>query len=150
MLSAQARQVLRQAEVFERAARSTACEQEPELVLAIDDFLPMAPLIHSLARLQARYPDMMVSLFTEGLGTTQRRVLDGSASVGLGFLRAEVSQDIHVTLLSHVRLVPVVSPAHPPASKAKRLGRDIVGEHLRLLRRLATTLCTCSLGRVQQ
>jgi DNA-binding transcriptional LysR family regulator len=86
VLSAQARQVLRQTEVFERAARSTAGEREPEVALAIDDCLPTAPLIQRLARLQARCPAMMVSLFTEGLGTAQRRVLDGSSSVGLGLL----------------------------------------------------------------
>lgn len=132
-LAAQARQVLRQADVFERAAQSMADEQEPELALALDDFVPIAPLTHSLAGLQARYPDMTVSLFTEGLGSAQRRVVDGSASVGLGFLRADVSQDLHLTLLSHVRLVPVVSCAHPLVSEAKPLGRDILGEHFQLL-----------------
>jgi len=83
VLVAQARQVLRQAEVFERTAQSISAGLEPELSIAVDSFVPTQPLIRSLAGLQAQHPDLTVTLFTEGLGAAERRVRNGSAILGL-------------------------------------------------------------------
>lgn len=133
VLAAQARQVLRQAEAFERAAQSMAAGLEPELRLALDSFVPTAPVIRSLAGLQAQYPDLTVTLFTEGLGAAERRVREGSATLGLCALLPSMAQELQATPLTQVSLVPVVSPLHPLARESRPLTRDILGEHVQLV-----------------
>lgn len=132
-LAAQARQVLRQAEVFDRTARAIAAGLEPELPIAIDSFVPTPPVIRSLAGLQAQYPNLTVTLFTEGMGAAERRVRDGTATLGLCALLPSMVQDLQATALTQVTLVPVVAPTHPLAREARVVTRDILGEHVQLI-----------------
>lgn len=132
-LAAQARQVLRQAEVFERTAQAIAAGLEPELSVALDSFVPSAPVIRSLAGLQAQYPDLAVTLFTEGMGAAERRVRDGSATLGLCALLPSMVQELQAVALTQVTLVPVVAPGHPLARESRRITRDILGEHVQLI-----------------
>lgn len=132
-LVAQARQVLRQAEVFERTAQAIAAGLEPELPIAIDSFVPTPPVIRSLAGLQAQYPDLAVTLYTEGLGAAERRVRDGSATIGLCALLPSMAQELQAIPLTQITMVPVVAPAHPLASESRVLTRDVLGEHVQLI-----------------
>ena len=133
VLAAQARQVLRQAEAFERAAQAIAAGLEPELTLAIDSFVPTPPVIRSLAGLQAAYPDLTVTLFTEGIGAAERRVREGSATLGLCVLLPATVQELQATELTKVTLVPVVAADHPLAGETRTLTRDILAEHVQLI-----------------
>jgi len=129
----QARQVLRQAAVFERTAKAMAAGLEPALALAIDSFVPTEPVIRGLAGLRERYPDLAVTLFTEGLGAAERRVREGSANLGLCALMPTLVQDIQAAALTQVTLVPVVAPGHPLASERRFLTRDVLAEHIQLI-----------------
>lgn len=132
-LAAQARQVLRQAEVFERTAQAIAAGLEPELPIAIDSFVPTPPVIRSLAGLQAQHPDLAVTLYTEGMGSAERRVRDGSATLGLCALLPSLAQDLQATPLTQITMVPVVAPSHPLASGSRAVTRDVLGEHVQLI-----------------
>jgi DNA-binding transcriptional LysR family regulator len=133
VLAAQARQVLRQADAFERVAQSMAAGLEPELTLAIDSFVPTPPVIRGLAGLQTEYPDLTVTLFTEGIGAAERRVRDGSATLGLCALLPSTVQELQAAALTHVKLVPVVSIEHPLARETRMLTQDILAEHVQLI-----------------
>jgi DNA-binding transcriptional LysR family regulator len=133
VLVEQARQVLRQAAVFERSAQAMAAGLEPELTLAIDSFVPTAPVIRGLARLRERYPDLPVTLFTEGIGAAERRVRDGSATLGLCALMPTLVQDLQASALTQVSLVPVAAPGHPLAAERRTLTRDVLAEHTQLI-----------------
>ena len=132
-LAAQARQVLRQADVFERTAQAIAAGLEPELPIAIDSFVPTPPVIRSLASLQAQYPNLAVTLFTEGMGAAERRVRDGSATLGLCALLPSMAQELQATPLTQVTMVPVVAASHPLAQEHRAVTRDILGEHVQLI-----------------
>lgn len=132
-LVVQARQVLRQAAVFERTAKAMSTGLEPELALAIDSFVPTEPVIRVLAGLRERYPDLAVTLFTEGLGAAERRVREGSANIALCALMPTLVQDIQAAALTQVTLVPVVAPGHPLASERRSLTRDVLAEHIQLI-----------------
>lgn len=132
-LAAQARQVLRQAEVFERTAQAIAAGLEPELPIAIDSFVPTPPVIRSLAGLQAQHPDLAVTLYTEGMGSAERRVRDGSATLGLCALLPSLAQDLQATPLTQITMVPVVAPSHPLARGSRAVTRDVLGEHVQLI-----------------
>ena len=132
-LLAQARQVLRQAEVFERTAQSISAGLEPELSISVDSFVPTQPLIRSLAGLQTQHPDLTVTLFTEGLGAAERRVRNGSAILGLCVLLPSTVQELQAAALTQVTLTPVVAPGHPLATETRPITRDILAEHVQLI-----------------
>ncbi|HYD04907.1 MAG TPA: LysR family transcriptional regulator [Reyranella sp.] len=132
-LSSQARQVLRQAELFERTARSIAEGLEPELSFAVDSMVPSEPVIVSLAGLQARFPDLAVTLFTEALGGAERRVRSGAATLGLCLLMPNQTQDLQAYPVTSIELVPVAAPSHPLAREKRRLEREVLAEHVQLV-----------------
>ena len=132
-LVAQARQVLRQAELFERTAGAIASGLEPELTFSVDNMVPSAPVIRALGALQQRFPDLAVTLFTEALGGAERRVRSGSAALGLCLLLPNQAQDLQAYQVTTIELVPVVAPSHPLAGETRRIEREILAEHVQLI-----------------
>lgn len=133
VLTAQARQVLGQAELFERTASAMASGLEPELTFAVDGMAPTEPVIKSLAALQARFPDLAVTLFTEALGGAERRVRSGSAVLGLCILYPVTAQDLQAYPVTSIELVPVAAPTHPLAKETRSLEREVLAEHVQLV-----------------
>lgn len=132
VLVAQARQVLRQADQFERTAGAIASGLEPVLTLAIDSMVPIAPLLQTLRALQATFPDLTLTLLTEGIWAAERRVRDGSAMIALCGLLPTTVQEFQALPLTKVTLVPVVAPHHPLAFETRPLTRDVLSEHVQL------------------
>jgi DNA-binding transcriptional LysR family regulator len=132
-LAKQARQVLRQAELFERTAIAIAGGLEPELTFAVDSMVPSGPVIRTLADLQQRFPDLAVTLFTEGLGGAERRVRSGTAALGLCIILPNQAQDLQAYPITTIELVPVVAPSHPLASEGRSLEREVLAEHVQLV-----------------
>ncbi len=132
-LATQARQVLRQAELFERRASAIASGLEPELTFSVDSMVPSEPVIRTLATLQQRFPDLTVTLFTEALGGAERRVRSGSAALGLCMLFPVQVQDLQAYPVTSIELVPVVAPSHPLAEETRRLEREVLAEHVQLV-----------------
>jgi DNA-binding transcriptional LysR family regulator len=132
-LVGQARQVLRQAELFERTASSIAGGLEAELTFSVDSMVPSEPVIRCLAALQQRFPDLAVTLFTEALGGAERRVRSGSAALGLCLLFPVAAQDLQAYPVTSIELVPVAAPSHPLAQETRRLEREVLAEHVQLV-----------------
>lgn len=133
VLAAQARQVLRQADLFERTAGTIAAGLEPELTLAVDNMVPTTPVIKCLSTLQTTFPDLAVNLYTESIGAAERRVRDGSATLALCALLPTAAQDLQAVALTTVTLVPVVAPEHPLAHETRPLSREVLAEHVQLI-----------------
>jgi DNA-binding transcriptional LysR family regulator len=133
VLVAQARQVLRQAELFESIAKEIAAGLEPELTLAVDNFLPTQPVIESLQALRDKYPNLPVTLFTEGLGAAERRLRNRSAVLALCALLPTAQQDIQTYPLTSIALIPVASSSHPLAKESRPITRDVLQEHVQLI-----------------
>lgn len=132
-LVAQARQVLRQADLFERSASAIAEGLEPELTFAVDGMVPTGPVIDGLAALQKRFPDLAVTLFTEALGGAERRVRAGAATLGLCVMFPNQEQDLQAYPVTSIELVPVAAPSHPLATETRRLEREVLAEHVQLV-----------------
>jgi DNA-binding transcriptional LysR family regulator len=133
VLVAQARQVLRQAELFENIATEIAAGLEPELTLAVDNFLPTQPVIDSLQALREKYPNLPVTLYTEGLGAAERRLRNRSAALALCVLLPTAQQELQTYPLMSIRLVPVASSSHPLATETRPITRDVLQEHVQLI-----------------
>ena len=132
-LAKQAHQVIRQAELFERTASAIAGGLEPELTLAVDSMVPTELVIQSLARLQDRFPDLPVTLFTEGLGGAERRMRSGAAALAVCMVFPVQAQDLQAYPVSTLEIVPVVAPSHPLARQGSRLEREVLAEHVQLV-----------------
>jgi DNA-binding transcriptional LysR family regulator len=133
VLVAQARQVQRQAELFESLAREIAAGLEPELTLAVDSFMPTQPLIESLQALREAYPNLPVTLYTEGIGAAERRLRDRSAALAFCAMFPTAQQDLQAYPLTSIALVPVVSSSHPLASESRPVTLEVLREHVQLI-----------------
>lgn len=133
VLLEQARRVLATAAKFEAMAAGTRDGLEPELALAIDPLVPTAPLIESIRALNRRFPDLMVTFSTEGLGGSLRRLRRREAALAICMLLPVVPDDIAAFPLMRVRLQAVTSPDHPLAALNRPAGPDDLAPHVQLV-----------------
>src|ERR1700761_7217223 len=71
------------AEALRARAGSIAQNIEPELTLAVDSMFPNVVLMHTLQAFGQEFPNVSVTLFTEGLGAAEQRLRDGVARLGI-------------------------------------------------------------------
>ncbi len=125
--------MLRQADIFESTASAITSGLEPELTLAVDSFLPTQPLVESLRALKNTFPDLQVTLFTEGMGAAERRLRDDSATLAFCVLSPTSAQDLQAHPLMKVALVPVVAASRSLASATQPITRDLLQDEVQLV-----------------
>lgn len=133
VLVAQARQVQRQAELFESVASDISAGLEPELTLAVDSFVPTQTIIESLQALREAYPNLPVTLYTEGMGAAERRVRNRSAALAVCAIFPTAQPELQAYPLMSIPLLPVVSSSHPLATERRPITRDVLQEHVQLV-----------------
>ncbi len=133
VLLEQARQVLRQAQAFEQIAGSVVAGLEPELKLVVDCFVPAPPVMEGVRRVAAQYPDLAITLFTEGPWAGQRRIRDGSAGLAVGAIFPTINQDMRAFPLFTVNLIPVAASGHPLARSTVEITRDHLQQYTQLV-----------------
>jgi DNA-binding transcriptional LysR family regulator len=133
VLVEQARQVLSSANRFEAMAGASRAGLEAELTLTIDPMVPTEPLFHSLQALSRTFPHLAVNFWTEAVGGSQRRLQDGSASLGVCLLLPSVPADLVAYSVMEMQLVPVVAATHPLASMGRQLDRSELEPHVQLV-----------------
>ena len=79
----EARKLVRGAETLRAKAESMASDVEPDLCLAVDAMFPNLLLMESLRVLADAFPDLPVTVFTEGLGGAEQRIRDHTARLGI-------------------------------------------------------------------
>ncbi len=129
----QARLVLTSVTRFEAVAAGARAGLEAELTVAIDPLVPTAPLIASLRDFRATFPDLPVSFWTEGVGGAERRLREGTASLGVCLLLPAVPRDLTAYPLMDLELVPVAAPDHPLARAGRLLDRADLEAHIQLI-----------------
>ncbi len=133
ILLAHARQVLEKAEIFESVAGHIAGGIEPELSIALDSFVPNEPFIASLRALMHVYPQVSVTVYTEGLGAARRRVRNQSAQLGFFVLVPASAPEFESFPLMTIQLVPVVAADHPLAKVKGEITREMLQAHTQLV-----------------
>ena len=119
-----ARLVLDQAERFDNLSASIAKGIEPELSLAVDSMMPNQPVMDSLRGLMTEFPELPVSLYTEGMGASERRIMDQTAHLGIFPLIPQQRQDFVCEPLYKVTLIPVCAADHPLAAIEGPISRE--------------------------
>ena len=133
VLVEQARMILEGAERFEAIAEGTRTGLEPELTLAIDPLVPTEPLIDSLRALQHTFPNLPVSFSTEGVGGSERRLREGTASLAFCLLLPSVPVDLMAYPLMDLRLLPVAAANHPLVRLGRKLDRADLASFVQLV-----------------
>jgi DNA-binding transcriptional LysR family regulator len=133
VLVEQARAVLVSAARFEAIATGTRAGLEPTLTLAIDPLVPTAPFISSLRALGEKFPTLPVSFSTEGVGGAERRLRSGTASLAICLLLPDVPPDLAAYPIIELKLIPVVSTAHPLALLRRPVDRSDLEAHVQLV-----------------
>lgn len=133
VLVAEARRVVRQSEMFESVARGIAAGIEPEFTLAVDSVVPSEPVVESLRGLQAAFPDLPVTLFTESMGASLRRLRNQTAGLALCVVLPSADDDLLAMPLLSIVLTPVVGAGHPLAKLPQPIPRDLTLDHVQLV-----------------
>ncbi|MCQ4158853.1 LysR family transcriptional regulator [Roseomonas sp. GC11] len=128
----EARRLLKSAEMLRARADSIAGGLEPELSIAANPLLPLPPAINALRELGAQFPELPVTLLTEGIGAPERHLRDGTVQLAIYPVR-DLAPDLESTLLMEVPMVPVVAAGHPLAALPGPLSRAALAEHVQLV-----------------
>ena len=125
--------ILAHADALRARASSMAAGVEPELAIAADSVFPSQPLAASLRAMQELFPSLSVKLYTEVIGTAEKRLRDGDAQVGLYAFSMFPSPELEGRPLIDIPLVPVASPHHPLAGIGRPLDRRDLEAHVQLI-----------------
>ena len=127
-----ARKLVTGAEALRAKAESIASDVEPELSLAVDAMFPNPLLMVSLKLLAVHFPDLPVTVFTEGLGGAEQRIRDHTARLGLYSWRP-TQDDLASAFLADIAMAPVVASDHPLAKVKGPIGRPVLEDHVQLV-----------------
>jgi len=129
----ESRAVLRRVHAMRARAASVSEGQDAELTLAVDAIFPLPPLIASLNGLKERFPDVPVTLFTEGFRGAEAHLKAGSARLAIFAALPGSQSEQEREFLALVRLVPVVAASHPLAAVRGPIAADFLREHVQLV-----------------
>lgn len=129
----EARRLLKSAELLRARADSIAGGLEPELTIAVNPLLPLPPALTALRALGEEFPQLPVTLLTEGIDAPERHLRDGTVQMAIYPMERPGVTDLEATLLMEVKLVPVVAQGHPLAALPSPLPRTTLAEHVQLI-----------------
>jgi molybdate transport repressor ModE-like protein len=121
------------ARTMKARAASIMSDVEPELTLAVDATFPNDLLMGSLKALSVEFPQMPVSVFTEGLGGAEQRLRDGLVRFAIYPIEATGARDLAADFLTEIVLIPVVAADHPLAREAAPIARETLEPHVQLV-----------------
>ncbi len=128
-----ARNLLRGAEALRARAESIAEELEPELTLAVESMFPMNVLTEALKALQARFPLLPVTVYTEALGGAEQRLRDGAAHIALYPPNPIMTENRETEFVVTIPTVPVVAANHALAHEPAPLSRAVLERQVQLV-----------------
>jgi DNA-binding transcriptional LysR family regulator len=128
-----ARQLLEGATTLKARAESIGLDIEAELTLAVDAIFPIAVLTGCLKDLAERFPNLPVTLYTEGLGGAEQRLRDGAARLALYVPFGDTAVNRDMEYLVSIPTVAVVAASHPLAALKGPLGRDVLEPAVQLV-----------------
>lgn len=132
-LLADARRLLAETAALKARAAAFAGGTEAELALAVDALFPGAVLMAALTALRDAFPQLAVSLFTEGLGGSEQRLRDGVVHLAVAPRMARGASDLDSEYLTEVAMVPVVAPGHPLVSEPAPIPSGRLEPHTQLV-----------------
>jgi DNA-binding transcriptional LysR family regulator len=130
-----ARRVLEAANVFRQQASGLVQGVETRLSVVVDAFVPIAPLIRSLAALREAFPLVDVSLTRQSLDATARVLREGQATLGvlIDTPLPDGTEGYARVVCGTVQRIAVAAPHHPLAQMPGPIRMETLRDHMQLL-----------------
>jgi molybdate transport repressor ModE-like protein len=141
-----ARRLIDGARTMKSRAASILGDVEPELTFAVDAAFPNDLLMASLKALRVEFPEMPVSVFTEGLGGAEQRLRDGLVGFAIYPIAATGARDLAADFLTDIALIPVAAADHPLAREPAPIARETLEPHVQLVLTDRTPLTQHTIG----
>lgn len=119
-LLAAARRVLGEVDALRRLSAGMVMGLEASVSLCVDALFPLNTLIELCAGFAKEFPAVDLRIDTQLMSAVSARVLQGAATLGV-VSPGGILPGLERKVLSAIRLVPVVSPAHPLAQVKGRI-----------------------------
>lgn len=105
---------------------------EASVSLCVDQLFPLDALVELCAAFAREFPSVDLRVDTQNLSAVSARVLDGRSSLGV-VSPLGVAAGLERRALSAIRMVPVVSAAHPLAKAKGRIGTARLADFVQIV-----------------
>jgi len=127
-----ARRVVGEADALRKLAAGMVTGLEASVSLCVDALFPVCALVDLCRGLAEAFPSVDLRVDTQPTALVAARVLSGAATLGVvGAMGIPPGLERHV--LSPIRMIPVVSVAHPLARHEGRIPAARFGEHVQVV-----------------
>lgn len=113
----EARAILMRAQVLEERAFGFTQQVEAELVVAVDDAIPLAAIGAILGKWQEEYPSVELRLIRLPVQDAPERLIAGTLDLALLPVQPNYSQDLAFQRIGQLRMVEVARSDHPLARR---------------------------------
>ncbi|MBU4611186.1 LysR family transcriptional regulator [Achromobacter sp. GG226] len=113
VLLREAREMLRQADVFDHRAQALAAGEQAKLAIALDEALPYGPIARLLRDFSAAYPQLELTLLNGTAAEVAQYVRQERVQVGVQLMRGALSQAFDQSHLGYLQQGVFVCKGHP-------------------------------------
>ena len=120
-----AKNLLAQADEFEKIAQSIENQEESQLTIAIDDGVYSPKLADLFKRLDRQFPTIQIDVLSLASGDISTEVANGDVDIGVMFTEIEVLKQVDFCYVGSIDYLPVCHPDYPLADIEVELQSDL-------------------------
>lgn len=120
-----AKNLLAQADEFEKIAQSIENQEESQLTIAIDDGVYSPKLADLFKRLDRQFPTIQMDVLSLASGDISAEVANGDVDIGVMFTEIEVLKQVDFCYVGSIDYLPVCHPDYPLADIEVELQSDL-------------------------
>ncbi|TDQ59505.1 DNA-binding transcriptional LysR family regulator [Mesocricetibacter intestinalis] len=129
-----ARSILQQKNYFDQKVEALENKQENQLVIGIEESLPLTSLTRILQNTAEKYPTTNLELISATSANIETMVKQGEVQLGIIYLTPEFKIDYDFFVLEHNRFITVAAPDHILANQEKITAQMLKEQRQLLLR----------------
>ncbi|MCF7480482.1 LysR family transcriptional regulator [Vibrio sp. J1-1] len=120
-----AKNLLAQADEFEKIAQSIERMEESQLTIAIDDGVYNSKFADLFKRLDNQFPTIQIDVLSLASGDISTEVANGDVDIGVMFTELEVIKQVDFCYVGSIDYLPVCHPDYPLADIDVELQSDL-------------------------
>nr|WP_319556806.1 LysR family transcriptional regulator [uncultured Vibrio sp.] len=120
-----AKNLLAQADEFEKIAQSIERSEESQLTIAIDDGVYNPKFADLFKRLDNQFPTIQIDVLSLASGDISTEVANGDVDIGVMFTEMEVIKQVDFCYVGSIDYLPVCHPDYPLADIDVELQSDL-------------------------
>lgn len=118
---------------FRVQAQSMAQGVEPELVLAIDGFLPLSLITPALKQFHAEFPMVQLRINAVWSLDAPQQLVDKDADLGVFLRMPGLPSELENKVVDEIDLVAVAAPGHPLSKLPPGFSSETMRDHLQIV-----------------